>query len=54
MYFLIFLAVVICIYVTSFKDCFKTENFEKVKPVISLVAVVVILFAVLNCILGRI
>ena len=48
MYFILFLLIVITIYIASFKDSFRSENLEKITPVLSVVAVLVILIAVLS------
>ena len=50
MYILFFLAILIIVYVASFKDNFTQENIEKVTPVLMLVAIFVVFISVLSAI----
>ena len=48
MFFLLYLAIIVITYVTSFKESFNTENLDKLKPALAIVLVLTALLAILG------
>lgn len=53
MYFLLFIATLMIIYIVSFKDSFTQEHIQKVAPVIALVSAVFFILAVIVSAMGK-
>lgn len=50
MYILLFLAILIIVYVASFKDNFTQENIEKVTPVLAIIVIFIVVISILSAI----
>lgn len=53
MYFLLFMAELVCVYVSTFKNSFTPENIQKVAPVIAFVTFLFFFLAILSSALQR-
>lgn len=53
MYFLLYIAIIMVIYVGSFKDNFKEEHIQKVAPVLSVVVLGLALLIILRSFMGK-
>lgn len=50
MYLLLYFIAIIIVYVASFKDSFTKENLEKVTPLFAVIALIILVITVLECI----
>lgn len=51
MYILLFLAILVVVYVTSFKDNFTQANIEKVTPVLVVSVLFIVFISILSAVL---